>query len=213
MVEERGSRNRVVKVAFAAAVRTLATTFAHENRALGKPKSGVQLTGSQPDGSLIGKTTRLNADATTFTMIDNKLVLPPSFMPEKRGDVVICERHIWNDDDGGATMVVWSRIARAVSKDFKTWSEPVRMQFSGEEKSRNLYSNATMPYFRAPHILISLPHRMISEEVVPRAELEAYKTAIRAIANAIGDVMLMSSRDGTTYDRTCADTCHESSPL
>ncbi|WP_395740437.1 hypothetical protein [Prosthecobacter sp.] len=93
-------------------------------------------------------------------------------------------------------------IARAVSKDFKTWSEPVRMQFSSEEKVRNLYSNATMPYFRAPHIQISMPHRMISEEVVPRAELEAYKTETRAIANSIGDVMLMSSRDGTTYDRT-----------
>ena len=96
-------------------------------------------------------------------------------------------------------------IARSVSKDFKTWSEPVRMQFSGEEKARNLYSNATMPYFRAPHILIAMPHRMISEEVVPRAELEAYKTEIRAIANSIGDVMLMSSRNGTTYDRTFMD--------
>ncbi len=96
-------------------------------------------------------------------------------------------------------------IARAVSKDFKTWSEPVRMQFRGEEKARNLYSNATMPYFRAPHILISMPHRMISEQVVPRAELEAYKTETRAIANSIGDVMLMSSRDGTTYDRTFMD--------
>jgi hypothetical protein len=93
-------------------------------------------------------------------------------------------------------------IARAVSKDFRTWSNPVRMQFSGEEKHRNLYSNATAPYFRAPHILISLPHRMISEEVIPRAELQAYGTELRAITNSIGDVMLMSSRDGTTYDRT-----------
>ncbi|WP_395749129.1 hypothetical protein [Prosthecobacter sp.] len=93
-------------------------------------------------------------------------------------------------------------IARSTSKDFKTWSEPVRMQFSGDEKVRNLYSNATMPYFRAPHILIAMPHRMISEEVVPRAELEAYKTETRAIANSIGDVMLMSTRDGITYDRT-----------
>lgn len=79
------------------------------------------------------------------------------------------------------------------------------MQFSGDERARNLYSNATMPYFRAPHILISMPHRMISEEVVPRAELEAYGTEIRAISNSIGDVMLMSSRDGTTYDRTFMD--------
>lgn len=76
------------------------------------------------------------------------------------------------------------------------------MQFSGEEKPGNLYSNATMPYFRAPHILISLPHRMISEEVIPRAELQAYGVEFRAIGSAIGDVMLMSSRDGTRYDRT-----------
>ena len=33
---------------------------------------------------------------------------------------------------------------------------------------------------------------MISEEVVPRAELEAYHTELRAITNSIGDVMLMS---------------------
>jgi hypothetical protein len=93
-------------------------------------------------------------------------------------------------------------IARAVSKDFKTWSTPVRMQFSGEARLSNLYSNATAPYFRAPHILISLPHRVIGKEVVPRAELEAYGVFTRAIGGGIGDVLLMSSRDGTTYDRT-----------
>ncbi len=68
-------------------------------------------TWSQPDGSLLAKTVHLNADATQFEMIASRLVLPPQFMPAKRGDVVICERHIWNDDDGGATMVVWSRIS------------------------------------------------------------------------------------------------------
>ncbi len=63
----------------------------------------------QPDGSLTGKTVHLDAEATKFTMIDSRLTLPPQYMPEKRGDVVVCERHIWNDADGGTTMVVWSR--------------------------------------------------------------------------------------------------------
>jgi photosystem II stability/assembly factor-like uncharacterized protein len=66
-------------------------------------------TRTQPDGSVIGKTVHLNADATSFTMIDNRILLPQQYTNESKGDQIICERHIWNDDDGGATMVVWSR--------------------------------------------------------------------------------------------------------
>ncbi|MFN0080279.1 MAG: hypothetical protein ACKVY0_27750 [Prosthecobacter sp.] len=66
-------------------------------------------TRTQPDGSVIGKTVHLNADATSFTMIDNKIVLPKEYTNESKSDQIICERHIWNDADGGATMVVWSR--------------------------------------------------------------------------------------------------------
>lgn len=93
-------------------------------------------------------------------------------------------------------------IARAVSKDFKTWSAPEKMQFSGEVPRTQLYSNATAPYFRAPHILIALPHRIVSKQVVPNEELEAYGTFYRAIRSGIGDIVLMSSRGGTIYDRT-----------
>ncbi|MEO6750503.1 MAG: sialidase family protein [Chthoniobacteraceae bacterium] len=92
-------------------------------------------TWSQPDGSLTGKTTHLNADATTFTMIENKLVLPASFMPEKHGDVVVCERHIWNDDDGGATMVVWSRksVKRPDGRNnTERWSHLMRSMDEGK---------------------------------------------------------------------------------
>jgi hypothetical protein len=62
-----------------------------------------------PDGRVIGKTAHLNADATTFAMIDNEIILPKEFTNEAKSDQIICERHIWNDPDGGATMVVWSR--------------------------------------------------------------------------------------------------------
>jgi hypothetical protein len=93
-------------------------------------------------------------------------------------------------------------IARATSQDFKQWSTPERMQFTGDAKPTNLYTNATAPYFRAPHIMIGLPHRVVSEEVVPRSELESYGVSLRAIGVSIGDVMLLTSRGGTTYDRT-----------
>lgn len=66
-------------------------------------------TRTQPDGSVVGKTVHLNANATKFTMTDNKIVLPKEYTNEAKSDQIICERHIWNDDDGGATMVVWSR--------------------------------------------------------------------------------------------------------
>lgn len=67
-------------------------------------------TRTQPDGAVVGKTVHLEADATRFTMSDNRIVLPKEYTNESAGDQIICERHIWNDDDdGGATMVVWSR--------------------------------------------------------------------------------------------------------
>jgi hypothetical protein len=66
-------------------------------------------TWSQPDGSLVGKTVHLDADATKFTMFDSQIVLPAEHMPAKRGDVLIFERHIFQDHAGGITAVVWSR--------------------------------------------------------------------------------------------------------
>jgi hypothetical protein len=63
----------------------------------------------QKDGSVMGKTTRLNADATSFTMEGNRLILPPEYANKTEKDQTICERHIWNDADGGMTMVVWTR--------------------------------------------------------------------------------------------------------
>ena len=68
-------------------------------------------TRTQEDGRVRGKTTLLNHDATSFEMVDNEIILPREFTNESKGDQIICERHIWNDADGAATMVVWSRKA------------------------------------------------------------------------------------------------------
>lgn len=80
---------------------------------LRRPDGGIlgisRWTRTQAHGAVVGKTVYLNADATDFTMVDNRIVLPRQYTNERPNDQVICERHIWNDDDGGATMVVWSR--------------------------------------------------------------------------------------------------------
>jgi photosystem II stability/assembly factor-like uncharacterized protein len=77
----------------------------------GKILAVSRWTRTQPDGRVMGKTVHLNADATSFEMIDNEIILPKEFTNEAKSDQIICERHIWNDADGGATMVVWSRKA------------------------------------------------------------------------------------------------------
>jgi photosystem II stability/assembly factor-like uncharacterized protein len=77
----------------------------------GKILAVSRWTRTQPDGRVVGKTVHLNPDATQFEMIDNEIILPKEFTNEAKDDQIICERHIWNDDDGGATMVVWSRKA------------------------------------------------------------------------------------------------------
>jgi hypothetical protein len=68
-------------------------------------------TRTQPDGSVVGKTTYLDKEAKTFTQVDNRIILPKEFTNESEGDQIICERHLWNDPDDGLTMVVWSRKA------------------------------------------------------------------------------------------------------
>jgi hypothetical protein len=44
----------------------------------------------------------------------------------------------------------------SVSDDFVNWTEPVPVQYPGDI-DREMYTNAIMPYERAPHILIAFP--------------------------------------------------------
>jgi hypothetical protein len=95
----------------------------------------------QPDGSLQGKTVHLNADATSFTMIDNVIHLPKQYANEVKSDQTICERHIWNDADGGVTMVVWTRKGVKLPdgrNNTERWSHLMRS--TDEGKTWNYFS-------------------------------------------------------------------------
>ena len=91
-------------------------------------------------------------------------------------------------------------IVRSVSKDFIHWSEPVFMHF-GETPGEHLYTNATHPYFRAPHILISMPFRFSPKiRVLTENELIENGTE-RSQWNGVADAVFMTSRGGNAYDR------------
>jgi hypothetical protein len=91
-------------------------------------------------------------------------------------------------------------ISRSVSKDWHSWSEAKPMEFGGAPKE-HLYTNATQSYFRAPHILMAMPFRLLpATTVLSPEELEAFgidPTQRKGVADAV----LMSSRGGYTYDR------------
>lgn len=72
-------------------------------------------------------------------------------------------------------------FSRATSTNFIDWStaEPV----SANLKDEHLYTGQAHPYFRAPHIIIALATRFLTER------------------GNTTDIVLMSSRDGRTFDR------------
>jgi hypothetical protein len=48
-------------------------------------------------------------------------------------------------------------VSRSTSDDFLNWSEPVALHPNRE--GEHIYTNATQPYFRAPHIYLAFPTR------------------------------------------------------
>lgn len=92
-------------------------------------------------------------------------------------------------------------VARSTSVDFMNWSSPVVMNFGGTEPEE-LYTNQTSPYFRAPHIYISIAARFF-----PGKQVISDSQAIKLNVNPLyyhdcSDAVLMTSRGGDSYQRT-----------
>ena len=132
----------------------------------------------QPDGTLTGKTTILNATAETFTMHDSTITLPAEFMPAKSGEVLICERHIWAEKDGSITAVSWSRTnQRDAQKRFvvtrhthllrsadlgKTWTHLAHVGLGGEPAVVRLSDSEWLAITRPDaHMSNLLQHRSL----------------------------------------------------
>ncbi len=78
-------------------------------------------------------------------------------------------------------------VATATSKDFLKWGEQTPIDL-GDTPPEHLYTNGTLPYFRAPHHYFSFMKRYVPE----RSKFN----------EGVSDAVFLSSRDGLKFDRT-----------
>ena len=98
-------------------------------------------------------------------------------------------------------------IARTTSTDFIHWTEPTPMTYDGNPptKQDQLYTSQTAPYFRAPHIYVSLAARfMAGRKVLTPRQVEQISVMEKSwLGDDCSEGVLMTSRAGTVqYDRT-----------
>lgn len=92
-------------------------------------------------------------------------------------------------------------VSRATSADFLNWTEPEAMDFGGTPME-HLYTNQTLPYFRAPHLYIALAARFMPGRRVASPEEAATYGVEAAYSGDCSDAVLLTSRGGNRYDRT-----------
>ena len=100
--------------------------------------------------------------------------------------------------------------ARATSDNFLDWTDPTLMTYSDTgttTPSEHLYTNQTHPYFRAPHIYISLPGRILFDRrTLTDEEMEYAERDVNPRSGKpkdCSDGVLLTTRAGTTaYDFT-----------
>ncbi len=96
------------------------------------------------------------------------------------------------------------RISRTTSKDFREWTEPVLMHY-GDKPIEHLYTNQTHPYFRAPHIYVSVAARFFpGRRVLSNEQAEAIGVHPKYF-NDCSDGIFMTTRGGDRYERTFMD--------
>lgn len=81
-------------------------------------------------------------------------------------------------------------IRYATSPDFIHWSTPEWLDY-GDAPPEHLYTNATVAYFRAPHLFLAFPKRFVPGRTKDPQHPEP----------GLSDGVLMSSRDGVHWQR------------
>jgi len=130
-----------------------------------------------------------------------------AFWDGARGEYRCYIRDFHNYSDNWANNGVRD-IRCMTSKDFRTWSDPVPLDFGGGDDIP-LYTNAVSIYPRAPQMLIGFPSRYIERhewtpnyDQLPGAECRKMRMKLNPrYGLAITDCVLMTSRDGGHWNR------------
>ncbi len=86
-------------------------------------------------------------------------------------------------------------IARSTSPDLRTWSDGRSIDLGGAP-AEQLYTNATIPYFRAPHLYLSFPMRLTSHPPLVKV-VSKYDGKYAFVCDSV----FMFSRDGLHFSR------------
>ena len=162
----------------------------HKFKALGGTERSGLVAFSSADG-LIWR--RFNKDAVfTNGIFDSQNV---SFW-SKHEKCYVCYFRTWT----GGGYRGYRTVSRTTSKDFISWTDPVKMTF-GDTPNEHLYTNQTHPYYRAPHIYLGIAARFMPGRQVLSTE-EANSLGVSpTYFNDCSDMVLLSSRGGNTYQR------------
>ncbi|MBI3462618.1 MAG: hypothetical protein HY000_06085 [Planctomycetes bacterium] len=152
----------------------------------------------------------VSADGLHWKKIDDRPIVPRKlknhfdsqnvmFWSEAEQQYVLYARH----SEGGKRAQ-----ARSTSKDFRQWTPQVLMSYSDTGStvpSDHLYTSQVQPYFRAPHIYVSLPGRFMNKRRALSDE-QAKGLIVNPKGGGIGDIsdgVLLTSRAGSSLlDRT-----------
>lgn len=153
----------------------------------------------------------VSADGRRWRRMRDEPVLPPAketrydsqnlaFWSESEGRY-LCYFRIFKPVDVGGRVQRYRWVSRATSTDFRTWSEPVDMTF-GDAPPEHLYTNQTSPYFRAPHLYLSVAARFLPGRQVLSEEQALAVGANPGYFKDCSDAVFFSTRGGNRYDRT-----------
>ena len=85
--------------------------------------------------------------------------------------------------------VRYRQIMTTTSKDYRRWTKGQLLDY-GEARLDHLYTNAVTPYYRAPHIYVGFPKRLMQD-----------RSVVGNMAIGLSDGVFMSSRDGLHFKR------------
>ena len=172
-------------------------------------------------GGLVGY---VSADAIRWRQVRDAPIVPSEFYNNFDSQNVI----FWSEVE--KRYLLYARhmkdgrraTARATSVDFLNWSKQTPMSYSDTgttTPAAQLYTNQTQPYFRAPHIYVSMPGRIFfaEERHVPREDdrrearrrrravtpeaLEFFEKNVNRRGGGPGDIadgVLLTTRAGST---------------
>jgi len=196
----KGSKSNNVILADAAPVNHNFSPFMDTRPGVPEDRRYKALGGTQKSGliayiSADGIHWRKLRDEPVFTkgLFDSQNV---SFWSENE-QCYLCYFRTWT----GTGYSGFRSVGRTTSADFLNWTEPEQMNF-GDTPREHIYTNQTHPYFRAPHIYVSIAARFLPGRQILSDEQAKQVNVNPDYFKDCSDAVLMTSRGDNIYDRT-----------